>query len=133
MRTTVDIPEGLLLRRARARAALAGTKMKDVVNELRHLTNPSIMGDEILTNTGASRLLHHLRIQDAVLFASEPLGLDALFPAAGESPEPHRHWWTDAYLAAFAISGNHELVTFDRGFGRYEAHGLRWRLLQVSG
>ncbi len=32
MRTTVDIPEGLL-RRARARAALAGTKMKDVVNE----------------------------------------------------------------------------------------------------
>lgn len=132
MRTTVDIPEGLL-RRARARAALAGTKMKDVVNELRHLTNPSIMGDEILTNTGASRLLHHLRIQDAVLFASEPLGLDALFPAAGESPEPHRNWWADAYLAAFAISGNHELVTFDRGFGRYEAHGLRWRLLQVSG
>ncbi len=28
----MDIPEGLL-RRARARAALAGTKMKDVVNE----------------------------------------------------------------------------------------------------
>ena len=32
MRTTVDIPENLL-RRARARAALEGTKMKDVVNE----------------------------------------------------------------------------------------------------
>ena len=56
-----------------------------------------------------------------------------LVPAAGEAPEPHRNWWTDAYLAAFAISGNHELVTFDRGFGRYEADGLRWHLLEVSG
>jgi len=38
MRTTVDIPEGLL-RRVRARAALDGRKMKDVVNEAlrRHL------------------------------------------------------------------------------------------------
>ena len=100
---------------------------------LRHLTNPGIMGDEVLTNTGASRLLHHLRAQDAVIFASEPPGLDALFPATGESPEPHRNWWTDAYLAAFAISGNHELVTFDRGFGRYESRGLRWHLLEASG
>ena len=38
MRTTVDIPEGLL-RRVRAQAALDGRKMKDVVNEAlrRHL------------------------------------------------------------------------------------------------
>lgn len=38
MKTTVDIPEGLL-RRVRARAALDGRKMKDVVNEAlrRHL------------------------------------------------------------------------------------------------
>ena len=32
MRTTVDIPEGLL-RRARSRAALEGRRLKDVVNE----------------------------------------------------------------------------------------------------
>ena len=40
MRTTIDIPEGLL-RRARSRAALDGTKMKDVVNEaLRKFLGP---------------------------------------------------------------------------------------------
>ena len=122
-----------------ARAWLAGEEEDLVLSRvtqlalLRHLTNPVIMGNEVLTNTGASRLLHALRAQDTVLFAPDPPGLDALFPAAGEAPEPHRNWWTDAYLAAFAISGNHELVTFDRGIGRYETQGLRWRLLEVSG
>jgi hypothetical protein len=33
----------------------------------------------------------------------------------------------DAYLAALAFEQNAELVTFDRGFGRYP--GLRWRCL----
>jgi len=33
----------------------------------------------------------------------------------------------DAYLAALALEQGAELVTFDRGFGRYP--GLRWRCL----
>jgi len=33
----------------------------------------------------------------------------------------------DAYLAALALDQRAELVTFDRGFGRYP--GLRWRCL----
>jgi uncharacterized protein len=33
----------------------------------------------------------------------------------------------DAYLAALAVEQGAELVTFDRGFGRYP--GLRWRSL----
>lgn len=33
----------------------------------------------------------------------------------------------DAYLAALALEQRAELVTFDRGFGRYP--GLRWRCL----
>lgn len=27
--------------------------------------------------------------------------------------------WTDAYLAAFSLAGNYELVTFDKGFARF--------------
>jgi predicted nucleic acid-binding protein len=27
--------------------------------------------------------------------------------------------WSDAYLAAFAIAGGYQLVTFDRGFKQY--------------
>ena len=99
---------------------------------LRHLTNPAIMGKEVLTTSEASQLLRHVRSQDAVLFAVEPAGLDRLFPPTAESPAPHRNPWTDAYLAAFAISGKHELVTFDRGFARFEVQGLRWRLLELE-
>jgi uncharacterized protein len=33
----------------------------------------------------------------------------------------------DAYVAALALEQNAELITFDRGFGRYP--GLRWRCL----
>lgn len=33
----------------------------------------------------------------------------------------------DGYLAALALEQNAELITFDRGFGRYP--GLRWRCL----
>jgi toxin-antitoxin system PIN domain toxin len=33
----------------------------------------------------------------------------------------------DAYLAALALEQSAELITFDRGFGRYP--GLRWRCL----
>jgi predicted nucleic acid-binding protein len=59
---------------------------------------------------------------------------DEIAPHAWRKPRlTHPQGSDDAYLAAFAISGNHELVTFDRGFGRYEAHGLRWHLLEVSG
>ena len=36
----------------------------------------------------------------------------------------------DAYLAALALEQGAELVTFDRGFGRYP--GLRWRCLLDS-
>jgi predicted nucleic acid-binding protein len=38
----------------------------------------------------------------------------------------------DAYLAAFAISGGLSFVTLDRDFKRYEAHGLRLRLLVTA-
>ena len=99
---------------------------------LRHLTNPSIMGDEALTNAEASLLLQSLNARAGVIFPQEPAGLPALFPLLGESDSSTRNRWTDAYLAAFAIAGNHKLITFDQGFARYEIHGLQWELLSVS-
>jgi predicted nucleic acid-binding protein len=38
----------------------------------------------------------------------------------------------DAYLAAFAIAGNLSLVTLDRDFAAYKAHGLSQLLLQMD-
>ncbi len=39
---------------------------------LRHLTNPAIMGGDVLTNDEAARVLDHLRAQDGILFAPGP-------------------------------------------------------------
>ena len=91
------------------------------------------MGGYVLTNRAAAEVEQLLRGQGGIWFEPEPARLAELFPAVGESEEPHSQWWTDAYLAAFAIAANHELATFDRGFARYEAQGLRWNLLELGG
>lgn len=98
---------------------------------LRHLTNPAIMGNDVLTNVAAARLVRALQSQDAVLLAADPPGIEIVFPSMGETTRADRNCWTDAYLAAFAIVGHFELVTFDRDFKKYESRGLRWQLLSV--
>jgi len=98
---------------------------------LRHLTNPAIMGNDVLTNVAAARLVRALQSQDAVLRAADPPGIESVFPSVGETSRADRNRWTDAYLAAFAIAGSFELVTFDRDFKSYESCGLRWKLLKV--
>ncbi len=99
---------------------------------LRHLTNPSIMGGEALANADAVVLLHCLQSQPGIVFTQDPAGIRPLFPWLGEGETSSPNRWTDAYLAAFAIAGNHQLISFDRGFARYESHGLKWQLLSAN-
>ena len=99
---------------------------------LRHITNPTIMGNDTLTNSDAADLIQCLNSRAGVVFTQDPPGMDSYFPSLGESESPSRNRWTDAYLAAFAIAGNHQLISFDRIFTRYEAHGLKWQLLAVT-
>ena len=47
--------------------------------------------------------------------------------ADGDAVSPKR--WTDAYLAAFAITGGLRLVTLDKDFLNFESHGLDLLLL----
>jgi toxin-antitoxin system PIN domain toxin len=98
---------------------------------LRHLCNPSIMGEDVLTNQEAGDVVSGLVATPGVRICADPNELDTVFPSIGKSGRPERNRWTDAYLAAFAISGQYQLVTFDRGFERYESLGLHWHLLQV--
>jgi uncharacterized protein len=54
-----------------------------------------------------------------VLFLPEPAELDSTFSSLTEGPDfPHR-LWTDAYLAAFAITSGCRLVSFDADFSRF--------------
>lgn len=97
---------------------------------LRHLTNPSIVGADCLSNRDASALIESLIQQPNVHVAAEPPDLIDFFPQLGEIRNPDRNLWTDAYLAAFAITGTYEFVTFDRGFSRFRSRGLKLRLLK---
>jgi toxin-antitoxin system PIN domain toxin len=95
---------------------------------IRLCTNPRVFRDPAPT-------------ADVIQFAEEVRGRPN---GRAVSPGP-RHWGIfiglcdrtgvggdlipDAYLAALAIESGCDLVTFDRGFGRFD--GLRWELLRA--
>jgi toxin-antitoxin system PIN domain toxin len=54
-----------------------------------------------------------------VLLLPEPTGLDSTFPILTEAPDFFHCLWTDAYLAAFAITSGCRLVSFDADFARF--------------
>jgi predicted nucleic acid-binding protein len=95
------------------------------------LTNPVILGNDVLTNTDAARLVEATLESDAVAFRGDPGGMESLFPKLGEADAPRCNRWTDAYLAAFAIAANLQFVSYDKGFKRFEPNGLRWTLLKI--
>lgn len=53
------------------------------------------------------------------------------FVSLVSSREPTPNLWTDAWLAALAMSFDYEVATFDRGFRSFR--GLKLRLLQITG
>jgi toxin-antitoxin system PIN domain toxin len=58
---------------------------------------------------------------------AEPAAHEPRFTALVASREPTPNLWTDAWLAALALSLDYEMTTFDRGFRSFK--GLRVRLL----
>lgn len=52
-------------------------------------------------------------------FASEPADVEASWKQFTQGRQFTPKLWNDAYLAAFAVSGNLELVTFDKAFRQY--------------
>ena len=102
---------------------------------LRLITNPQILrayAVEAMTNRSAWKTFELLRAHSSIVVHDEPPGTVALWYrlAVGDTASPKV--WMDAYLAAFAISGGLSVVTLDRDFKRYEAHGLGLRLLVTA-
>jgi len=87
---------------------------------LRLTTQPAVMGGDPLSVAGAWRLYRQYRDMPEVVLFREPDGLDRRFAAWATSEAPSRRLWTDAYLAAFAITGQLRLVSFDNDFERFE-------------
>ena len=62
---------------------------------------------------------------------SEPATHERRFATLVAGREPTPNLWTDAWLAALALSLDYEMTTFDRGFRSFR--GLRVTLLSPSG
>lgn len=94
---------------------------------LRLLSSERVMGPARMNHSEAWAAVRGVVAQENVDVLNEPAGLDerlaGLCRRRGSSPG----FWSDAYLAAFALAGRHRLATFDHGFRRFD--GLDLRLL----
>jgi toxin-antitoxin system PIN domain toxin len=94
---------------------------------LRLLGNRTIMANAALTAADAWGRVSELLRDERVKFHREPPGVDSLLGELLSPPGACGNFVMDAYLAAFAISSNLRLATFDRGFQQFR--GLRLTLL----
>ena len=53
------------------------------------------------------------------MIVAEPEGLEPHWKALAARDTTSPKVWMDAYLAAFAIAGGHQLVTIDRDFQQF--------------
>ena len=86
---------------------------------LRHLTNKTIMGDQVLAPLAAWNKCGEFLALPEVRFLAEPPGLEEQLGELCRAGRTSPNLWTDAYLAAFAGCAGLRLVTFDRGFARF--------------
>jgi toxin-antitoxin system PIN domain toxin len=94
---------------------------------LRLLTTSAVFspyGIPPLTNKAAWSVYEGFRSHARVAWAEEPTGLEPIWKglAGGSAASPKL--WMDAYLAAFAIAGEYQLVTTDKAFKQFKSLDL---------
>jgi uncharacterized protein len=91
---------------------------------LRLLTTKSVMdpyGDPALTNSQALALFGNMRSDPRTGMAVEPGKIEQQWHDFANLKSCSPKLWMDAYLAAFAVSGGHKLVTTDRAFAQFKS------------
>ena len=91
---------------------------------LRHLTNSKIMGAFVQSQQDAWKNYDKLATDPRVIFVAEPAALETRFLSFTQATSPSHGLWTDAYLSAFALETQAQLVTFDQGFSRFSGLDL---------
>lgn len=82
---------------------------------LRLLTTAAVMGDEAMTQPQAWAAYDRWLQDPRVTLVDEPLEIEPRFRFLTRRRQPATKDWADAFLAAFATTGQLTLVTFDRG------------------
>jgi uncharacterized protein len=105
-----------------------GTCLLTRLAVLRLLTNKIAMNGMPVTPDEAVRAWRQLQNDPRSLqIEAEPIDHEPRFVALISGREPTPNLWTDAWLAALALSLDYEMTTFDRGFKSFR--GLKLRLL----
>ena len=86
---------------------------------LRLATNPKAFGAEAVTLTKAWELYDSLLADPRVSFGQEPADLERIWRDYTRADSFSPKVWSDAYLAAFARTGGHKLITFDKAMSKY--------------
>jgi toxin-antitoxin system PIN domain toxin len=86
---------------------------------LRLSTNSAVFAEEALTLENAWHCYDSFLEDSRIEFVLEPLGLDHFFRLLTAESSWSPKIWNDAYLAAFSITVNARLVSFDQAFYRY--------------
>jgi uncharacterized protein len=81
---------------------------------LRLLTNESVMGIDVVTQTEAWRIYDLFYENGRTFFAEEPKGIEELLRARTARKQSSTKEWADAYLVAFAEASGLRFVTFDK-------------------
>ena len=92
---------------------------------LRLATNTRVMDGRPFDAMGAWSLYRQYLAEPGVEFVGEPAEMDARFALLTELVDFPNSRWTDAYLAAFALSGGYRIVSFDSAFLHYPALDLQ--------
>jgi uncharacterized protein len=87
---------------------------------LRILTNPSWLKEDCRSASEVWNAWDLLLTDDRFVRVDEPLRLEAEWRRLTRDFPAGRCAETDTYFAAFASSGGYQLVTFDRGFRRFD-------------
>jgi hypothetical protein len=86
---------------------------------LRLLCNRSVMGENACSLDQAWAIYDGILGDDRFHFYTEPESLETNLRKFTQSTQTSPKLWQDAYLAAFALSFNISLTTFDKGFQQY--------------
>lgn len=92
---------------------------------LRLLTNRKVMGDDTLDPLDAIAVYRRLAADERVFFSSEPPKIEDSWVSLMKVRSASGSTWTDAYLAAFAMTAGFRFITFDRGMSRWPALELQ--------
>jgi toxin-antitoxin system PIN domain toxin len=92
---------------------------------LRLANNPKVFPNDAVSVAVAWQLYDTTLTDPRVSFAAEPAGLEAAWRQFTHGQQFSPKLWNDAYLAAFAQAGGHEVVTFDQGFAQYAGVALK--------